>query len=272
MEPPSKQPSSWVDNYIKQNRNNISSDNIVRPTLRVRRYDFPSEFEELYSRFVAMLLVLDPRIFLNVMDDCFRDTVDVMNDPRLQRKLDEYLALRSENYYNMTDINVDTKGHLSRHRNGNVGKNRRNKDGEKNYDSTPTKKQYARGLHFIDYNSPLNSNNPKTRLRPASAGSGRRRRRNSPTGPKSQRKKGVHDQVPFNNDIKYVNWMKERKMLHEDKKILQEDKKNLEDQLEAMKKESMIKIQAQHKISDDMETRIIELQNEMNLLKEKLAQ
>ena len=267
MESPSKEPPSWVDNYIKQNRNNILSENIVRPTLRVRRYDFPSEFEELYSRFVAMLLVLDPRIFLNVMDDCFRDTVDVMNDPRLQQKLNEYLALRSENYYNMNDINGVTTSPLSRHNNSNGGKyRRRNKDGKKSvYNTTPANNQYNRGLHFIDYDSPLNSNNPKTRLRPASAGSGRRRRRKSPTTPKSQKKKSEYGQVQFNTDIKYGDWMKERSQLKEEKKILEE-------QIETMKKDSMVKVRAQNKLSDVMDAKIIELQNEINLLKEKLNQ
>ena len=114
MESPTREPTSWVDNYLKKNNSSVSDEYFIRPTLRIRRYDFPGEFEELYSRFVSMLLVLDPRIFLNVMDDCFRDTIDVMNDPRLQQKLDEYLARRSEHYYNMNDINGTPPSKASR--------------------------------------------------------------------------------------------------------------------------------------------------------------
>ena len=283
MEPPSKESISWVDNYIRQNSDNMSSDNIVRPTLRVRRYEFPSEFEELYSRFVAMLLVLDPRIFLNVMDDCFRDTVDVMNDPRLQQRLNEYLALRSENYYNMNDINgVNTSSPLSRQnsRNGSIKSKGGKNDNNSNDNMSPT---YDRGVHFIDYNSPLNSSNSKTRLRPASAGSNRRRRRRkSPRSPKNNNKSSSpplsssssfshkkrtqqYGQVQFNTDIKYGDWMNERTQLKQENRLLQ-------DEIESIKKDSFIKMDAQNKLTDVMETKIQELQMEMNDLKMKFEQ
>ena len=283
MEPPSKESISWVDNYIRQNSDNMSSDNIVRPTLRVRRYEFPSEFEELYSRFVAMLLVLDPRIFLNVMDDCFRDTVDVMNDPRLQQRLNEYLALRSENYYNMNDINgVNTSSPLSRpnSRNGSIKSKGGKNDNNSNDNMSPT---YDRGVHFIDYNSPLNSSNSKTRLRPASAGSNRRRRRRkSPRSPKNNNKSSSpplsssssfsnkkrtqqYGQVQFNTDIKYGDWMNERTQLKQENRLLQ-------DEIESIKKDSFIKMDAQNKLTDVMETKIQELQMEMNDLKMKFEQ
>ena len=261
MESPAKEPTSWVENYLKKNNSSVSDEYFIRPTLRIRRYDFPGEFEELYSRFVSMLLVLDPRIFLNVMDDCFRDTIDVMNDPRLQQKLDEYLARRSEHYYNMNDISGTPVSNSSR-------KNERGSEGRSKRSPRQIKKEqtHDRGVHFIDYNSPLNSNDSKSRLRPASAGSARRRRRRSPRSPKNNSPgKKQYGQVQFNTDIKYGDWMAERTKLFNEKKKLQQE-------VETMKKDALNRMNAQTKLAEDMESKIVKLQEEMSLLQHRVNQ
>ena len=258
MESPTREPTSWVDNYLKKNNGSVSDEHFIRPTLRIRRYDFPGEFEELYSRFVSMLLVLDPRIFLNVMDDCFRDTIDVMNDPRLQQKLDEYLARRSEHYYNMNDINGSPPSKASRE--GDNGSRSRRSPRQKKKNQS-----HDRGVHFIDYNSPLNSNDSK-RLRPASAGSARRRRRRSPRSPKNTSPgKKQYGQVQFNTDIKYGDWMKERTKLHSEKKKLQQE-------VESLKADALNRMNAQTKLAEDMESKIVKLQEEMSLLRQRVNQ
>ena len=76
------------------------------------------------------------------------------------------------------------------------------------------------------------------------------------------RKKKQYGQVQFNTDIKYGDWMNERTKLHSEKKKLQQE-------VESLKADALNRMNAQTKLAEDMETKIVKLQEEMSFLRKE---
>ena len=64
--------------------------------LRVCRFKLPGEFTELYARFVSMIITLDARRMLDLVDELLRDAIDHTNSAVLRRRLEHDLGRWSE--------------------------------------------------------------------------------------------------------------------------------------------------------------------------------
>ena len=184
---------SWVDLFLQNS--NAPRGKMVLPDLRVRRHNLPEEFEELYARFISMMLVLDPRIFLDVMDDCFRDTVDHMNSDHLKEQLSKCLGSRFSN---------DTRDHVRSSR-------------------TPAETSQPTG-----YDEGTSAPNRRYTYERSPRTPRRRRRRPKSAGPL---RRPPETPVRFNESPNgYSTWMGDRTKLQKEKKKLLSQVNTLTDQ------------------------------------------
>ena len=231
--------SSWVDSHLARTKISNAGANYRKgrgtatfPELRVQRHNLPPEFEELYARFVSMFLVLDPRKFLDILDDCFRDTVDHMNSPALKAALSTYLG---QQYHTNEEEEEDVSS-----------------------GSYFSPKAFSKESYSTAHNmSPggIHAGHSVPGMAIASPPSGRRRRRPRSAG--KMRRTNEDHAVRYNQPRQgYSTWMSDRTKLRKEKKELEAEVKRLES-------EAVQQISSQEHLFQSMQMKIRKLEKEM---------